>query len=94
MRSFHPGRIAILALTVTGALACAGCPELNRYPDRSTPGQFSVDDPVGRSAGIDAEAQSAAAPRAGTTIGKGTIGPTQFMLSEEGGLPDQSRRAH
>jgi hypothetical protein len=89
MRSFHPGRIAILAFTVTAALASSGCPELNRYPDRAPAGQFSVDDPAGRNTGTDAAAASAAAQSAAASFG-----PTQFTISEEGGLPDQSRRAH
>jgi hypothetical protein len=82
MRSLCPGRLLLLALTLATALVCAGCPELNRQPDRSVGPLFSVDDPAGRDA-------------ATTSAGdEPTPGRTQFVISEEGGLPDQSRRAH
>ncbi len=37
-----------LALILMASLASAGCPELNRQPDRSVNPLFSVDDPAGR----------------------------------------------
>ena len=83
MRSLRPGRFLLLVVTLGAALVCAGCPELNRQPDRSVGPFFSVDDPAGRDA-------------ASTLAGHGApkLGPAQFVISEEGGLPDQSRRAH
>lgn len=82
MRSFRAGRTLSVGLTVLAALASSGCPELNRQPDHAADPMFNVDDPTGRS--IEA------APPAATV---GIMGSTQFMISEEGGLPDQARRA-
>jgi hypothetical protein len=66
MRSLHPGRSALLALTAAAALASSGCPELNRYPDRSVgPSLFSVDDPAGR----NARSESAATARSEAVAG-------------------------
>ena len=81
-----------LAATLALLASCTGCPELNRQPDRSGGQYFSVDDPTGRygsetigAAGIDDPANRPTIPE---------FGPTQVVHSEEGGLPDQSRRAH
>lgn len=89
MRPFRSRRSAALLLTGLAALASSGCPELNRYPDRSIGPQFSIDDPAGR-------ATSKAAPRQ-----TGILGPTQVVVSEtvdsqtadapEGRLSDRSR---
>jgi len=82
MRSIHGGRAASLALTVAAALASAGCPELNRQPNRPPDPQFSVDDPTGR---MDAPQEDR---RSG-----GVLGRTQLVISEQGGLSEQTRRA-
>jgi len=83
MRSLRPRRILLLAVTLATTLVCAGCPELNRQPDRSVGPLFSVDDPAGRGAANMSD-----------RVGAPEVGRTQFEVSEEGGLPDQSRRAH
>ena len=83
MRAFRPGRFLFLATAVGMALSCAGCPELNRQPDRSVGPLFSVDDPAGR------ESTTTSARDGGPVVGL-----PQFVISQEGGLPDQSRRAH
>jgi hypothetical protein len=67
-------------LTLVAALASSGCPELNRQPDHAADPMFNVDDPT-----------PAATPAAVST---GVMGSTQFMISQQGGLPDQARRAH
>ena len=82
MRSIRPGRAASVVLTLVAALASAGCPELNRQPNRPADPQFSVDDPAGRMA------VSQPADGAG-----GVFGRPQFVISEQGGLSDQTRRA-
>jgi len=71
-----------VALTLLAALASSGCPELNRQPDHAADPMFNVDDPTGPS--------TQPAPAAVTT---GVMGSTQFMISQQGGLPDQARRA-
>ena len=88
MQILRPRRIGVLTLTLLAALLSAGCPELNRYPDRSPPGQFNVEDPAGRNAGREAREESTSSRSAGVALGR-----PQFMLSAEGGLPDQARRA-
>ena len=50
MPSFRCGQNASLVLAVAAALSSAGCPELNRYPDRGSNPLFSIDDATGRSA--------------------------------------------
>jgi hypothetical protein len=90
MRSFHPGRIVQLALVGATALASSGCPELNRQPDRSGTTFYSVDDPAGREVRSDRGTQLQNA----TTDPAVICGPTPSIVSEEGGLPNQSRRAH
>jgi hypothetical protein len=50
MRSICPERAAALALVFSAALASAGCPELNRQPEKPVNPLFSVDDPAGRQA--------------------------------------------
>jgi len=88
MRSFPFAQSVFFLLTAAAALASSGCPELNRQPDRSSPSLFSVDDPAWRNARPKAAAKSPADDPA--TV----VGATQWMVQEEGGLPDQSRRAH
>ena len=83
MRSHRPGRFLLLAVGLGSVLACAGCPELNRQPDRSVGPLFSVDDPAGR--------ETATTP---ARDGGPGLGLPQLDVSQEGGLPDQSRRAH
>lgn len=51
MRSIRLRRATSLALILTTALASAGCPELNRQPEKSVNPLFSVDDPAGREPG-------------------------------------------
>ncbi len=80
MRSILAGRATPLALAVSTALACAGCPELNTYPDRTNNAQFSVDDPTGRTAA--AQTVDGSAP---------VLDRTQFMISEDGKLSNQPR---
>jgi hypothetical protein len=82
MRSIRPGRAASLVLTLVAALASAGCPELNRQPNRPADPQFSVDDPVGRADMLQPAGASG-----------GMLGRTQLVISEQGGLSDQTRRA-
>jgi hypothetical protein len=88
MRFFPFARSVFFVLTATAALASSGCPELNRQPDRSSPSLFSVDDPAWRNTRSNALAERSAHQP------DGVVGATQWMLQEEGGLPDQSRRAH
>jgi hypothetical protein len=75
-------------LTAVLALTNSGCPELNRQPDRSSTSLFSVDDPAWRNA------RSGAVVLDTADRSSGVASATQWMVQEEGGLPDQSRRAH
>jgi hypothetical protein len=46
MRSFRDQRALPLLLALVAALSSAGCPELNRQPNRSGDPLFSVADPA------------------------------------------------
>jgi hypothetical protein len=83
MPSVRATRAVSFASVLLVALASSGCPELNRQPDHATDGQFNVDDPPEKCAQPEPPAAAA-----------GILGPTRFMVSQQEGLPDQTRRAH